>query len=219
MVLLHGLFSKHEQGVTEMDIVVQAVKKLEVLLEHGGCTESGVLLDVDPDAVNCQFEKGACMTATFGGKCGVYTTFDPIRARTKISFMFDAPLDTPPARGAACAIINVAAGFFCLARVLRPCKQLSHPPCMRKLTEEISGKQVSCIGSASGFKAMSAIHFLEEPSQAEIILINGEGIIGTGIGEAIEKYRTSKRIICIGPSVAGIARLYDLEHWCPYGSS
>lgn len=202
-----------------MDIIVQAVKKLEALLEHGGCTDCGVLLDVDPDAVNCQFEMGACMTATFGGKCGVFTTFDPIRARTKISFMFDAPLDTPTVRGAACAIINVAAGFFCLARVLRPCKQLSHPPCMRKLMEEISGKQVSCIGSNSGIKGISGVHFLEEPSLADIIILNGEGIIGEGIGDEIEKYRTSKRIICIGPSATGIARLYDLEYWCPYGCS
>lgn len=200
-----------------MDIVVDAVKKLKNLLEHGGCTDSGVLLDVDPDTVNCQFEKGACMTATFGGKCGVFTTFDPIRARTKISFMFDAPLDTPPVRGAACAIINVAAGFFCIARVLRPCKQQSHQPCMKKFTEEISGKRVSCIGSNSGFKAVPGIHFLENPSSAEIILINGEGIIGPGIGDEIEKLRASTRIICIGPSAAGIARLYDLEHWCPYG--
>lgn len=199
-----------------MDIVVQAVKKLKTLLEHSGCTDSGVLLDVDPGAVNCQFEKGACMTATFGGKCGVYTTFDPIRARTKISFMFDAPLDTPSVRGAACAIINVAAGFFCLARVLRPCKPASHPPCMQNLAAEISGKQVSCIGSRSGFES-PGIYLTEDPSQAEVLLINGEGIIGTGTGDAIDKYRSSKRIICIGPSTVGIARLYELEHWCPYG--
>jgi hypothetical protein len=189
------------------------VKKLETLLEHSGCNDNGVLLDVDPDVVNCQFEKGACMMATFGGKCGVFTTFDPIRARTKISFMFDAPLDTPSVRGAACAIINVAAGFFCLARVLRPCKQLSHSPCMRKLSEDLSGKKVSCIGDIPG------IHLTENYSMAEIILINGQGIIGADIGDEIEKYRACKRIICIGPSTAGIARLHELEHWCPYGCS
>jgi hypothetical protein len=202
-----------------MDIVVQAVKKLETLLEHGGCTDSGVLLDVDPDAVNCQFEKGACMTATFGGKCGVYTTFDPIRARTKISFMFDAPLDTPPVRGAACAIINVAAGFFCLSRVLRPCNQLSHSPCMRLFAEELSGKQVYAIGSRSCFESIFGIHLTEDPSQADVIIINGEGIIGADVGDEIVKYQLSKRIICIGPSAAGIARLFELEHWCPYGCS
>jgi hypothetical protein len=202
-----------------MDIVIQAVKKLEAMLEHGGCTDSGVLLDVDPDAVNCQFEKGACMTATFGGKCGVFTTFDPIRARTKISFMFDAQLDTPPVRGAACAIINVAAGFFCLTRVLRPCKSLSHSPCMQNLAAEISGKQVSCIGSTTGFESRSGIHLTENLSQADVIIINGEGIIREGIGYVIEQYRSSKRIICIGPSTAGIARLYEIEHWCPYGCS
>jgi hypothetical protein len=202
-----------------MDIVVDAVKKLKNLLEHSGCTDSGVLLDVDPDVVNCQFEKGACMTATFGGKCGVFTTFDPIRARTKISFMFDAPLDTLPVRGAASAIINVSAGFFCLARVLRPCKELSHPPCIQNLAKELSGKRVSCIGSRSGFESLSGVHFTEEPSQAEVILINGNGIIEKGVGDDIERFRSKTRIICIGPSCAGIARLYELEHWCPYGCS
>jgi hypothetical protein len=200
-----------------MDIIIQAVKKLEALLEHSGCNESGVLLDVDPGVVNCQFELGACMTATFGGKCGVFTTFDPIRASTKISFMFDAPLDTPPVRGAACAIINVATGFFCLARVLRPCKKGSHFSCMQDLTAEISGKQVSCIGSKSGFESQPGIHLSDDLTRAEVILINGEGVIGEGVGDEIEKYRTSKRIICIGPSSVGIARLYELEHWCPYG--
>lgn len=202
-----------------MDIVVQAVKKLETLLEHSGCTDSGVLLDVDPGMVNCQFEKGACMTATFGGKCGVFTTFDPIRACTKISFMFDAPLETPQVRGAACAIINVAAGFFCLSRVLKPCKSLSHSPCLKSLAAEISGKRVSCIGSRSGFDFQSGVHVTEDPSQAEVILIYGDGIIGSGIGDEIEKYQEGTRIICIGPSTAGIARIYELEHWCPYGCS
>jgi len=202
-----------------MDIVVDAVKKLETLMENGGCSDCGVLLDVNPDTVNCQFEQGACMTAAFGGKTGVFTTFDPIRAQTKISFMFDAPLDTLTVRGAACAIINATAGFFCLARVLRPCAHLSHSPCLKKLTEEISGKRVCCIGPGPGFKSIFRVHFTENISEADIVLINGEGIIGAGIGDEIEKYRHHKRIICIGPSTAGIARLNDIEHWCPYGCS
>src|SRR5512145_290708 len=104
-----------------MDLNIESVKKLEALLEHSGCYDSGVQLDVDPNVVNCRYEKGACMTAEMGGKRGVFTTFDPIRACTKISFMFGAPLDNPSVRGAACAIVNVSAGFFCLARTLRPC--------------------------------------------------------------------------------------------------
>jgi len=45
-----------------MDIIRESVKKIKDILEHGGCAEGDVLLDVNPDARNCQFEKGACMT-------------------------------------------------------------------------------------------------------------------------------------------------------------
>ena len=41
------------------------------------------------------------MVASFGGKTAEFVTDNPIRARTKISFMFGAPLDTPQTRSAA----------------------------------------------------------------------------------------------------------------------
>ena len=200
-----------------MDIVVESVKKLEEMLEHSGCSDGGVLLDVDPDAVNCQFEKGACMTAVFGGKCGVFTTFDPIRARTRISFMFGAPLDTPSVRGAACAIINVTTGFFCLVRVLRPCNKSAHTPCRKNLTEEITGKTVSCLGHAAHIETINGIALIPDHTQADVILISGGGLIEETTGDIIMKYRKDKRIICIGPSTIGISRMYELEHWCPFG--
>jgi hypothetical protein len=200
-----------------MDIVVESVKKLEDLLEHSGCSDGGVLLDVDPDAGNCQFERGACMTAVFGGKCGVFSTFDPIRARTKISYMFGAPLDTPAVRSAACAIINVTTGFFCLVRVLRPCNKSAHPPCRKNLADEIAGKTVSCIGPAAQIETITGISLIPDVAQAEVLLINGESIIEEPAGDIIAKYRKTKRIICIGPSTVGISRLYELELWCPFG--
>jgi hypothetical protein len=200
-----------------MDIIVESVKKLEELLERSGCSEGGVVLDVDPDAGNCQFEQGACMTAAFGGKCGVFTTFDPIRARTKISFMFGAPFDTPATRGAACAIINVITGFFCLVRVLRPCSGSSHEPCRKKLAGELAGKKVSCLGPAAYIETITGISLLPDPAGAEVILISGDGCIAETTGDVITKHRKDKRIICIGPSIVGISRLYELEHWCPFG--
>ena len=51
-----------------MDLITESVNKLETILEHSGCEDAGVVLDVDPDVVNCQFEHGACMTASFGGE-------------------------------------------------------------------------------------------------------------------------------------------------------
>lgn len=202
-----------------MDIVIESVKKLESLLEHSGCCDSGIQLDVDPDIVNCQYEKGACLTASFGGKCGVFATFEPIRACTKISFMFGAPLDTAPVRGAACAIVNVATGFFCLARTLRPCAESSHIECGKELMSELKGKSVYMQGIIYSLDSLQDIRTVSDPSSAEVILIAGQGIIAPGTGDLIEKYAGSKRIICLGPSTAGTARLNELEHWCPHGSA
>ena len=123
-----------------MDIITESVKKIEALLEHGGCMDAGVLLDVDPDAVICQFERGASMSASFGGKSADFATYDPIRARTKVSFMFGAPLDTAPVRGAACAIINVVLGFLCMSRVLHSCPESCHVSCRDQMLQEIAGK-------------------------------------------------------------------------------
>lgn len=202
-----------------MDIVVDSVKKLEELLEYSGCSDGGVILEVEPDAVNCQFEKGACMVAVFGGKCGVFTTFDPVRACTKISFMFGSPLDTPEVRGAACAIINVTTGFFCLVRALRPCNKSAHLTCRKKLAEEVAGKIVSFLGSAAQTEITSGLSVVSDYSQADVIFINADGLIEKTTGDIIIKYRKDKRIICVGPSTTGISRLYEIEHWCPFGCS
>jgi hypothetical protein len=200
-----------------MDIITESVKKLETLLEHSGCADAGVLLDVDPDARNCQFEHGACMSAAFGGRCAEFVTHDPIRARTKISFMFGAPLDTGAVRGAACAIINVVAGFLCISRVLRACTPSYHTSCFDQLCEEVAGKKIFCIGTIARLEDRCRNYIVSNPSDAEVIIINGEGIIGFEAGTIAESPKSAGRVLCVGPSTAGIARLQEFEHWCPYG--
>jgi len=202
-----------------MDIVVESVKKIEDLAEHSGCTDAGILLDVNSDTPICQFEQGASMSAAFGGRSAVFTTYEPLRARTKISFMFGAPLDAPASRGAAVAIINAVLGFLCMSRFLHSCPVTSHTNCREELLRELAGKRLFCIGSMgrSGSKVFSNI--AKNPTDAEIILISGDGLIAEGTGDMIETYKNEKRIICIGPSTAGVARLSEIEHWCPYGRS
>ena len=202
-----------------MDIVIDAVKKIKELTEHGACSDAGVVLDVNPDAKICQFEQGAPMSATFGGRSAVFTTFDPIRAPTKIAFMFGAPLDSAAVRGAAVAIINVVLGFLCMSRVLHPCHETSHAACHDEILRELTGKTLYCIGAMGKSGPAAFGHVIQNPSEADVIIINGEGLIGIDTGTIIDKYKENHRIICIGPSTAGIARLYELEHWCPYGRS
>jgi hypothetical protein len=202
-----------------MDIIRESVKKIKDILEHSGCGEGKVILDVNPDARNCQFEKGACMTALFGGRTADFVTFDPIRAQTKISFMYDAPLDTPSTRGAASVIVNVVTGFFCLSRVLHACPESSHADCYRELKREIGGKRICCIGSMPEIEHQFEGMVVQDPETANVILISGEGMIAQGTGDLIEQYKGKKQVLCIGSSVAGVSRLHLLEHWCPYGRS
>ncbi len=202
-----------------MDIILESVQKIKDILERGGCGEGTVLLEVNPDTINCQFEKGACMTASFGGRTADFVTFDPIRACTKVAFMYNAPLDTPSTRGAASAIVNVITGFFCLSRVLHACRESSHATCLEELKREIGGKKVCCIGSMPEIERQFRGQVVPEPEVADVILINGEGLIAEGTGDVIEQYKGKKQVLSIGPSVAGISRLHMLEHWCPYGRS
>jgi hypothetical protein len=201
-----------------MDIIIETVKKLETMMKDSGCEDGGVILDVNPDTINCQFEHGACMTASFGGRSADFTTLNPIRAKTKISFMFGAPLEALPVRGAAAAIVNVVAGFFCLSRILHSCPGSSHHKCKRQLLDELDGKKIFCFGSIPEIETTFSSSIVMTPLEADFILINGEGIIVLGVGTILVNYNGTKQVLCLGPSTAGIARLNHLEHWCPYGT-
>ena len=201
-----------------MDLITDSVKTIEKMIENCGCEEGDILLETSPDTVICQYERGACMVATFGGKTAEFVTDDPVRAMTKLSFMFDAPLDTPVTRSAAGSVINVLAGFFSLTRVHHACQAPSHMPCLELLSRELAGRQVACIGSMPTIESEFRNYFVQDPEKADVILINGEGIIDPKAGAMIERYHDTKHIICIGPSTSGIARLNALEHWCPYGN-
>jgi hypothetical protein len=201
-----------------MDLIIDTVTKLKSMMKESGCEDSGVVLDVNADTVNCQFERGVCMTASFGGRSADFITYDPIRAKTKISFMFDVPLDSPPVRGAAVAIVNVATGFFCLSRILHSCPESSHTECRRQLLHELGGKRIFWRGSMSAVDTAFRSTIVKNPQDADVILMNGEGIIEKGTGDLIRNYKETKRILCLGPSTAGVARLNQLEHWCPFGT-
>jgi len=201
-----------------MDIVTDAVKKLQDTLHHSGCEDGPVVLRVDPDVVPCQYEKGACTEAGFGGRTGEFVTFDPIRATTKIEFMFGAPLDTPATRGAACAILNVVTGFLCLSRNIRACPASCHDACRQDLKTRLGTKRVYGIGPIPIVGQEMGRLMVNNPDSADLILINGEGLIVAGTGDIIEQYREKKSVLLLGPSTAGIASLEKLGRFCPYGT-
>ena len=201
-----------------MDIVIDAVKKLQDTLRHSGCDDGPVVLRVDPDVVPCQYEKGACMEAGFGGRTGEFVTFDPVRATVKIEFMFGAPLDTPATRGAACAVLNVVTAFLCLSRGVRACPSSCHTACRQELTKKLQTTRVYSIGSVLPAIQETGGFIVDNPDIADCILVNNEGLIAEGTGDLIEKYRENKMVLLLGPSTAGIASLERLERFCPYGT-
>jgi hypothetical protein len=201
-----------------MDIVIDAVKKLEDILRHSGCEDGPVILRVDPGVVSCQYEKGACMEAGFGGRTGEFVTFDPIRATTKLEFMFGAPLDTPAVRGAACAILNVVTAFLCLSRGVRACPVSCHTACRQELTARMQKTRVFCIGPIPQAMQETADLTVNNPDIADCLMVNNEGLIAEGTGDLIEKYRENKTVLLLGPSTAGVAGLEKLERFCPYGT-
>jgi succinyl-CoA synthetase alpha subunit len=61
-------------------------------------------------------------------------------------------------------------------------------------------------------------YIVDDPHNADVILINGEGISAQDMGNIVQNYKDTKRIVCVGPSTAGNARLNQIELWCPFGT-
>ena len=100
-----------------MSYIHDAIAKLEKILEDSGCEDGVVTLKVNYDADVCQYPKGVCMEGEFGGRSGQFITNEPVRATTRVSFMYGAPLSDQKQRGAACAIINEIGRASCRERV------------------------------------------------------------------------------------------------------
>jgi len=201
-----------------MDLIVGSVERIREMIENCGCEEGDIVLRTDPDVVNCQYERGACMVASFGGKTAQFVTDNPVSALTKLSFLFGAPLEAPQARSAAAAVVNVLAGFFSLSRVQHACPRRDHMACREELKAILNRKKIYCTGDMQVIPAEFSGMVTGSPEAADIILFNGEGTTGPDAGDIITAFRGQKEILCLGPSTSAVARLYGLSHWCPYGS-
>ncbi len=202
-----------------MDILIKAVKKLQERVHHTGCEDGNIVLSVNPDAVPCQFETGASMEASFGGRRAQFVTSDPIRATTRVGFMFGAPLEKAAQRSAAGAIINVITGFLCISRIMKSCEKVCHNDCLSRLSEEFKGKSVYIYGDNANLTREFGQKIVSSPDLAEILIITGEGLVSRKEIANIGEYRLTKKIVFIGPSTAGVTALLGCTHWCPYGRS
>ncbi|HTY15732.1 MAG TPA: hypothetical protein VMC42_08510 [Methanoregulaceae archaeon] len=200
-----------------MIIIEKATEELEKRVEGSGCEEGIVSLSVDPDRKTCQFDRGACMIASYGGRSAEFVTFEPTRANTRVSFMFGADLGTPPVRAAACAIINVFTGFLCMNRVLRSCSPEYHGPCLNELKDRVSGKRVAIAGSSGNLEAGLRSGLVAISENPDIIIITADGLTSGADEALIGKKGDHAEIMFISPSTSGVAALTDYHHWCPYG--
>lgn len=200
-----------------MSVIQDAVKELEHRLQDSGCESGVVTLGVNYEAEKCQYPKGVCMEAEFGGSSGEFITTDPLRAKTRVSFMFDAPLTDPKQRGAACAITNAVSAFLCMARKLHACTPDNYRECRADLARVIAGKTIYCVGPNYVVEETMKEYLTDDPAAADIFLVTGQGLVSDEGLSVIDAFRGEKRMIFLGPSTSGVSALLDLEHWCPYG--
>jgi hypothetical protein len=200
-----------------MSFLHDSVRQLEGILENSGCEDGIVTLSVNYDADVCQYPRGVCLEGSFGGRSGQFVTGEPLRVRTRISFMFGAPLQNRKQRGAACVIINAVSAFLCLARKLQACTPDRHAPCLADLSREVAGQRLYLIGPMPVIERALAGQVVDSPESADLLLVAGDGMVTDEGVAVIDEYRGRKKMIFLGPSTAGVAGLLNFEHWCPYG--
>ena len=198
-----------------MNLINEAVDKLHALVEGSGLEEGAVTLSRNPDAPRCQYERGVCIEAHFGGGYGQVMTTYPLQAVTRLSFMYGAPLGNPEEKTAALAMINAAAGFLALTRKLHACREEDYLPCLTGLRNTVGTARIACIGDAPVNNREFSSQMVTDPEQADILLVLADGSISGSTSP--DTYRGKKRIIFIGPSFPGLCALLNLEHWCPFG--
>jgi hypothetical protein len=201
-----------------MNLIGKAVEELESKISGSGCESGIVVMQRNSDKPMCQYVRGVNLECQFGGRTAEIVTNDPIQAKTRVSFMFGASLDTPEKRTAACAILNATGSFLCLIRPVHACSTESHAPCLERLRSELGDSRVCLIGRMPFFEKHLKNQLTADPEEADIFLVCGDGLFSSEKDTLIERYVDQKRMIFLGPTTSGIAVLLNFEHWCPFGT-
>ena len=199
----------------DMHPINQAVQKLITMMKDCGIEESPVFLTPDYDLTKCAYEHGVPVQTLFGGRSAVFVSEEPVKATTKASFMINATLKKPAQRAAAAGIVNAVAGFLCVSRKLHACSQDQHVSCRETLSGQIKGKKVFCCGEMPDARKLAGSYLVDNPDDADVILITGDGLIDNN-SEIIGQCPIEK-LLCLGPSTAGVAYFLGCNHFCPYG--
>jgi hypothetical protein len=199
-----------------MTVLLEAVKRLEETVHGSGCEDGVATLKRKPDAPRCQFERGAMIEASFGGRTAQVVTDSPVQTSTQVSSLFGSDLPSPELRTAGLAIVNVVAGFLCIGRRFHACDTACHGPCLEELCEEIAGRKIFTAVNIPVLSQEMATLITGNAGDAEILVLTCESLIRED-GSELRERAAGRGILLLGPSTEGVASLLSLPHWCPYG--
>ena len=199
-----------------MTLLLEAAKRLEETVHGSGCEEGVATLKRRPDAPRCQFERGAIIEASFGGKTAQVVTESPVQTSTRVSSLFGSDLSAPELRTAGLAIVNVVAGFLCIGRKFHACDPDCHGPCLEELREEIGGRKIFTSVNIPGLSREMAPLTTGSAGDAGILVLIGAALIKEE-GSDLREQAADRGILLLGPSTEGVGSLLSLPHWCPYG--
>ena len=198
-----------------MTLLTKAVKRLEGTVLGSGCEDGEATLRRDPGVPRCQFERGADVLASFGGRTAHVVTSAPVQTSTRLSSLFGRELAGPGERTAALGIVNAVSGFLCLSRRLHACDPGCHGACLEELREELGGRRIFTPVNIPAVSREFSAGLADDPAGAGVLLLTGEALI-LEEGEELNA-GAAGGILLLGPSTAGVASLLGLPHWCPYG--
>jgi hypothetical protein len=200
-----------------MTLLREALTALEETIQGSGCEDGEVTLRRNPDTPRCQYDRGASLEASFGGRTAHVVTGSPVQTRTRLSSLFGRDLPAPEERTAALGIVNVVSGFLCIGRKLHACEPACYGPCLEDLREELGHRRIFTPVEIPVLSRELAPLINAKASDAEILVITGEALVqeaGTG---GLRDQAAKGEMLLLGPSTEGVAALLSLPHWCPYG--
>ena len=161
----------------------------------------------------CPYEIGTIMTISFGGKNTYFSSTHPQNVTTKPEYMFSAALTSPTHRASAAAIIAGMSGFLCFSRILGACTEECHQDCIESIKKQIGAKSVYCLGEMKQIRDLISAQIVTDPADAELILLTVDGLNQ----DTTYNFESKTPMLCIGPSMGGIASLLECGHSCPCG--
>jgi hypothetical protein len=197
-----------------MQLIHHLVKRIQTLTDGCGYEENAITLAEEREQDDrCPYEIGTVMSISFGGKNTYFSSTHPQNVTTKPKYMFSAALTRPAHRASAAAIIAGMSGFLCFSRILGACTKEYHQTCIESITKQIAAKKVYCLGEMKQIRELISDQIVSEPKDAELILLSIDGLNE----DTIYNLESKTPMLCIGPSIGGIASLFECEHACPCG--